>query len=285
MKVNQDSEKLLIYITVAIFAVAFIFVLVLIWKPSSSTVKTQINVIGKENSYENVQLSNYTNLIQRLLLVQNYDELYEKVNTKWLENNSYNKETLYNYLIKEGIITNSVPIIKETTALDGNAEGYYFRIAIQNEKGNIRYVVINETAPNIYTISFEQNSITSFEGKTYTYKEDGITYTLKVLASLENVAQYELNISSTKENKVTFDFASNQNVTIGLTGGQNINPSDMTTTANNVYELGPNSNLSIKLTFNLTLDKQAKISNLKLYSVKESGEDKIITIDLLGGDQ
>ncbi|MBR2784805.1 MAG: hypothetical protein IKD74_02295 [Clostridia bacterium] len=282
---NQDSEKLLIYITVAIFAVAFIFVLVLIWKPSSSTVKTQINVIGKENSYENVQLSNYTNLIQRLLLVQNYDELYEKVNTKWLENNSYNKETLYNYLIKEGIITNSVPIIKETTALDGNAEGYYFRIAIQNEKGNIRYVVINETAPNIYTISFEQNSITSFEGKTYTYKEDGITYTLKVLASLENVAQYELNISSTKENKVTFDFASNQNVTIGLTGGQNINPSDMTTTANNVYELGPNSNLSIKLTFNLTLDKQAKISNLKLYSVKESGEDKIITIDLLGGDQ
>ena len=27
------------------------------------------------------------------------------------------------------------------------------------------------------------------------------------------------------------------------------------------------------------LDKQAKISNLKLYSVKESGEDKIITID------
>ena len=285
MKVNQDSEKLLIYITVAIFAVAFIFVLVLIWKPSSSTVKTQINVIGKDNSYENVQLSNYTNLIQRLLLVQNYDELYEKVNTKWLENNSYNKETLYNYLIKEGIITNSVPIIKETTALDGSAEGYYFRIAIQNEKGNIRYVVINETAPNIYTISFEQNSITSFEGKTYIYKEDGITYTLKVLASLENVAQYELNILSTKENKVTFDFASNQNVAIGLTGGQNINPSDMTTTANNVYELGPNSNLSIKLTFNLTLDKQAKISNLKLYSVKEAGENKIITIDLLGGDQ
>ena len=247
--------------------------------------KAKNNVIGKDNSYENVQLSNYTNLIQRLLLVQNYDELYEKVNTKWLENNSYNKETLYNYLIKEGIITNSVPIIKETTALDGSAEGYYFRIAIQNEKGNIRYVVINETAPNIYTISFEQNSITSFEGKTYIYKEDGITYTLKVLASLENVAQYELNISSTKENKVTFDFASNQNVTIGLTGGQNINPSDMTTTANNVYELGPNSNLSIKLTFNLTLDKQAKISNLKLYSVKEAGENKIITIDLLGGDQ
>jgi hypothetical protein len=285
MKVNQDSEKLLIYITVAIFAVAFIFVLVLIWKPSSSTVKTQINVIGKENSYETVQLSNYTNLIQRLLLVQNYDELYEKVNTTWLENNSYTKESLYNYLIKEGIISNSVPIIKDTIALNGNAEGYYYRIAIQNEKGNIRYVVVNETTPNIYTISFEQNSITSFEGKTYTYKEDGVTYTLKVLTSLENVAQYELNISSTKENKITFDFASNQNVAIGLTGGQNINPSDMTTTANNVYELGPNSNLSIKLTFNLTLDKQAKISNLKLYSVKESGEDKIITIDLLGGDQ
>lgn len=282
---NQDNEKLLIYGVIAIFAVAFIFVLVLIWKPSKNTIKTQINVVGNNSDYETVQLSNYTNLIQRLLLVQNYNELYTKVNTNWLLDNNYTEETLYNYLIEEGIITNSVPIIKETTALDGDAEGYFYRIAIQNEKGNIRYVVINETAPNIYTISFEQNSISSLEGKTYTFREDGVTYTLKILASLENVVQYELNISSTKETKMTYDFASNQNVSMGLTTGENVTPSDITSGTNNVYEIGANSNLSVKLTFNLSLEKQARISNLKLYSVKEGNEDKVITVDWLGGEE
>ena len=282
---NQDNEKLLIYAVIAIFAVAFIFVLVLIWKPSKNTIKTQINVIGNNSDYETVQLSNYTNLIQRLLLVQNYNALYTKVNTSWLLDNNYTEESLYNYLIEEGIITNSVPIIKETTALDGDAEGYFYRIAIQNEKGNIRYVVINETAPNIYTISFEQNSISSLEGKTYTYREDGVTYTLKILASLENVVQYELNISSTKETKMTYNFASNQNVAMGLTTGENVTPSDITSGTNNVYEIGANSNLSVKLTFNLSLEKQARIINLKLYSVKEGNEDKVITVDWLGGEK
>lgn len=282
---NQDNEKLYIYIVIGFFAVAFIFVLYFIWKPSSDNIKEDINIISNEDSYEDVQLNNYLNVLNRLLIATNYDELFERIDSTWLDSNSYNKDTLYNYLIEQGIISNKVPVVKESIALSGTNGEYYYRFGIQNEKGNIRYVVINETTPNIYTISFEQNNISNMEGKTYTYVEDGITYTLKVIASLENVAQYELTLSSTREDVVTFDLSTNQCLSIELKNGAKFNPSDITSTTNNVYKMTENSQFSVKLTFNLNLEKQSEISKINFYQVSDSKGSKIVNVDLLGGEE
>ena len=282
---NQDNEKLYIYIVIGFFAVAFIFVLYFIWKPSSDNIKEDINIISNEDSYEDVQLNNYLNVLNRLLIATNYDELFERIDSTWLDSNSYNKDTLYNYLIEQGIISNKVPVVKESIALSGTNGEYYYRFGIQNEKGNIRYVVFNETTPNIYTISFEQNNISNMEGKTYTYVEDGITYTLKVIASLENVAQYELTLSSTREDVVTFDLSTNQCLSIELKNGTKFNPSDITSTTNNVYKMTENSQFSVKLTFNLSLEKQSEISKINFYQVSDSKGSKIVNVDLLGGEE
>lgn len=282
---NQDNEKLYIYIVIGFFAVAFIFVLYFIWKPSSDNIKEDINIISNEDSYEDVQLNNYLNVLNRLLIATNYDELFERIDSTWLDSNSYNKDTLYNYLIEQGIISNKVPVVKESIALSGTNGEYYYRFGIQNEKGNIRYVVFNETTPNIYTISFEQNNISNMEGKTYTYVEDGITYTLKVIASLENVAQYELTLSSTREDVVTFDLSTNQCLSIELKNGTKFNPSDITSTTNNVYKMTENSQFSVKLTFNLSLEKQSEISKINFYQVSDSKGSKVVNVDLLGGEE
>lgn len=282
---NQDNEKLYIYIVIGFFAVAFIFVLYFIWKPSSDNIKEDINIISNEDSYEDVQLNNYLNVLNRLLIATNYNELFERIDSTWLDSNSYNKDTLYNYLIEQGIISNKVPVVKESIALSGTNGEYYYRFGIQNEKGNIRYVVINETTPNIYTISFEQNNISNMEGKTYTYVEDGITYTLKVIASLENVAQYELTLSSTREDVVTFDLSTNQCLSIELKNGTKFNPSDITSTTNNVYKMTENSQFSVKLTFNLSLEKQSEISKINFYQVSDSKGSKVVNVDLLGGEE
>ena len=282
---NQDNEKLYIYIVIGFFAVAFIFVLYFIWKPSSDNIKEDINIISNEDSYEDVQLNNYLNVLNRLLIATNYNELFERIDSTWLDSNSYNKDTLYNYLIEQGIISNKVPVVKESIALSGTNGEYYYRFGIQNEKGNIRYVVINETTPNIYTISFEQNNISNMEGKTYTYVEDGITYTLNVIASLENVAQYELTLSSTREDVVTFDLSTNQCLSIELKNGTKFNPSDITSTTNNVYKMTENSQFSVKLTFNLSLEKQSEISKINFYQVSDSKGSKVVNVDLLGGEE
>lgn len=282
---NQDNEKLYIYIVIGFFAVAFIFVLYFIWKPSSDNIKEDINIISNEDSYEDVQLNNYLNVLNRLLIATNYDELFERIDSTWLDSNSYNKDTLYNYLIEQGIISNKVPVVKESIALSGTNGEYYYRFGIQNEKGNIRYVVINEATPNVYTISFEQNNISNMEGKTYTYVEDGITYTLKVIASLENVAQYELTLSSTREDVVTFDLSTNQCLSIELKNGAKFNPSDITSTTNNVYKMTENSQFSVKLTFNLSLEKQSEISKINFYQVSDSKGSKVVNVDLLGGEE
>ncbi len=282
---NQDNEKLYIYIVIGFFAIAFILVLYLIWKPSSDNIKADLNFISNENKYEEVQLKNYTNTLNKLLIANNYDELYEKIDQTWLESNSYTKDSLYNYLIKEGIISNKVPTVRESIALAGSEGKYYYRFGIQNERGNIRYLVVNEETPNVYTISFEQNSISNVEGQTYTYVEDGVKYVLKVVASLDNVAQYELTISSTREDVITYDFSSNNCLTIELANGARFNPIDITSGANNVYKMSENSQFSVMLTFNLDLKKQSEISKINLYYVSDSKGDKIVNIDLLGGEE
>ena len=282
---NQDNENLFIYIIIGFFAVAFIFVLYLIWKPSTDNIKADLNFINNENKYDEVQLKNYTNTLNKLLIASNYDELYKRVDSTWLESNSYTKDSLYNYLIKEGIISNNAPTIKESIALAGINGKCYYRFGIQNEKGNIRYIVVNEETPNVYKLSFEQNSISNVEGQTYTYIEDGVKYVLKVIASLDNVVQYELTIYSTREDVITYDFSSNNCLTIELANGTKFNPIDISSTTNNVYKMGENSQFSVKLTFNLDLKKQSEIKKINLYNVSDSKGDKAVNIDLLGGEQ
>ena len=146
-------------------------------------------------------------------------------------------------------------------------------------------MIIAETSPNVYTISFDQKSVSNLEGMNYTYVEDGIRYELKTLASLENVVQYELTISSTREDEIYFDFTSTNCVAIELKNGTKFNPIDITTAADNIYKIGENSSFTIKLTFNLNLEKQTDISKIYLYYVYEFNESKIKEIDLLGGDE
>lgn len=282
---NQNNERIYIYIVIGFFVVAFIFTLYIIWKPSSDNIKSELNIIDTDVKYENVQLNNYTTLLNELLIIKNYENLYEKVDKEWLENNSYNKDSLYDYLFTQGVITNNAPIIKESIVLPGFNEEFFYRFSIQNENGNIRYLIIAETSPNVYTISFDQKSVSNLEGMNYTYVEDGIRYELKTLASLENVVQYELTISSTREDEIYFDFTSTNCVAIELKNGTKFNPIDITTAADNIYKIGENSSFTIKLTFNLNLEKQTDISKIYLYYVYEFNESKIKEIDLLGGDE
>ncbi len=282
---NQDNEKIYIYVVIGFFAVAFILTLYLIWKPSSDNIKTELNIINNNDKYEDVQLKNYTLVVNKLLNIKNYEILFEKVDREWIENNSYTKDSLYDFLFTQGVITNDTPVIKESIALAGENGEYYYRFGIQNEKGNLRYIVINESTPNVYTISFEQNGISNLEGKSYTCIKDGIKYELKVLASLENVVQYELKISSTREDEISFDFTSTNCMSIQLKNGAKYNPIDITTAANNIYKVGENSQFSINLTFNLNLEKQANVDKINLYYVYDSKGSKIIDVDLLGGEE
>lgn len=281
---NQDNEKLYIYTAVIVLVAALIFVIVLIWKPSSNDIKRGINYIGDVTEYKELQSKNYKKIIEKMLMVNNYDELYEKIDKEWLEENAYTKDNLYDSLVEKGIISNYVPNIKDVTVVNCQ-EGTYYRFQIQNMQGNIRYIVVNETSSNDYTISFEQKSISNIEGKIYTYVEDGVTYTLKVKAVFENVVQYELNIASLREDTITYDFGNYQNVLLCLTTGEKIVPSDITATANNIYEVGQNSNITIDLTFNLLLEKNNNLEKIQLFNVLDRDGNKTINIDLLGGEK
>lgn len=281
---NQDNEKIYIYLAIAVIAIAFIFVLFIIWKPTPTDQKAAINYLDISTTYDEIQENNYKNILERLLMVNNYDELFERINTEWLEENNYTKDSLYNYLVEKGIISNNVPIIKDTVTINLNDDMVY-RYQVQNAQGNLRYVIINEKNSNEFTISFEQENISKFEGKVYTYVEDGVTYTITTKAILENVVQYNLAISSQREDTITYDLSRLQNVYLDLDTGESYIPTDITSRTESVYAVEQNGTFDVDISFTLTLEKHSHIKSMSLYHVLDRDGEKTIKIDMLGGEE
>jgi hypothetical protein len=122
------------------------------------------------------------------------------------------------------------------------------------------------------------------KGKEYKDVIDGVTYTLKTKAALENLIQYELTIESTREDTITYDLSAVTNVFLMLKTGESIMPIDITSREVNIYEVQNGGKISVDLTFNLSLEKISNIEKMQLFHVYDRDGEKMIEIDMLGGE-
>lgn len=280
----EDSEKKYIYAVIAVVAIILIGVIILIWTPTSDVIKDKLTLCDVTGEYDVIQKENYTEVINRLLLIKNYDELFEKVDTNWLQENNYTKESLYTWLFENFIISNSAPNIIESTAVAAK-DSYYFRYKLQTSNNLERYIIVNESIPNNYTISFEQDTISKLNGKTYVYVEDDVKYEIKVVSMLENLLQYELTVTNTGTNTYYYNFNTNDAIVLNLNDGTNIIPTDITTLASNEYVLPQNSSFSIKVTFNINIEKQNLIEALTFNNAYDDTSKRDIKVLLKEGEE
>ena len=96
---TEQKEKIYIYAVIAFVCCIVIGVIVVIWMPDNTS-KSKLNSINVTKSYEEVQNEHYTDVVNELLLIKNYDKLYEKVDKEWMESNELDKESLYNWLFE-----------------------------------------------------------------------------------------------------------------------------------------------------------------------------------------
>lgn len=257
----ENSEKRYIYAAIAIVVIILIGVIILIWTPTSNTIKDKLTLCETTGEYDSIQSENYSNVISKLLLIKNYDSLFEKIDKAWLEDNKYTKESLYTWLFENFIISNSSPNIIESTAVAAE-DSYYFRYKLHTSTNEEKYIIVNETIPNYYTISFEQDTISQLNGKTYTYINDGIKYEISVITILDNLLQYEVKVTNEGDKTYYYNLNTNDSIVLNLSDGNNIIPADITTLANNEYVLPKGGEFSVKVTFNINISKHNLIESL-----------------------
>lgn len=267
----DNKEKIYIYTVIVIISIIVLGVIIIIWTPNDKN-KKLVNTLNNTNneSYEEIQNDNYSDLLKYMLQIKNYDSLFEKVDTEWLNENNFDKESLYSWLFENLIISNDEPNIIKIDNIDAN-DNFYYRVTIQDINNKLKYIVINETLPNKYTISFEQDTIKKYNGKTYTFDDNGTTYKVTVLNTLENLIQYQIDVVNNSSDYMYYDFNYNDSISIKLNSGENIYATDITSYAVNEYEIVSGGSFSIKAVFTLSLQKQNEIESI----VFNNASDKI----------
>ena len=285
---TEQKERILIYATVGIIIVLLIIVLAMIWIPDSKIIRRNLNSCADVGDYETVQKEYYTNKMKKLLVTSNYSELFDKIDKKWLDDMKLDKDTLYDWLKENKIIKGSYPVIKSITCIPA-AQNYYYRMEIEitDENGAIdsRYVVVNESVPNVYTVSFEQNAVSGLSGKTFyaTYK-DNFRLECKITSVMSNIIQYDIQLDNIGDKYFHISLATMSSLILNMKNGTHYKASDITSLTDNAFDMDPGSYLNFKATFNVVVDSQNDIENLTFTDVNNGNGSIDLTFKLEEGE-
>ena len=280
----SDEEKKYIYPAIAVIVIIILIVIVLIWSPKKENIiENTIDNVPVAENYVDIQKEKYISILNRILLLDNYDELYEKINKDWIDENKLSsKQEIYDWLFENFIISSVKPNIVDTEVFTStDIYIYKFFIDINGVQKNI---TINEYAPNNYDISFEQDEINALSNKIYNYEVDGLQYLVTIDYASDSVIQYTVKCTNTTDNMYEFNFTTNSSANLGLENNENINAIDITTATSNQYKLGKNGTFELKFTFNINLEKQSLINSINFTSVYKNNTKVPMSIFLNGGD-
>ena len=147
------KEKILTYGIIIIICIIIIMIIGAIWIPTFSKITEEHYNTYETKDYESTMISYYQKYFNENIKITNFDELYSKINSSYLETVGIeDKEKLKEYLIENRYISmtfniNSV-ILGETT------EQNNIFLVSYNVDDELKYISVNESSPYNFTISF-----------------------------------------------------------------------------------------------------------------------------------
>ncbi len=278
----KPEELKYLYPIIALIAVIMIATLIFIWWPSDKTMNN-INVINTNGDYADIQLEKYSNILNSLLKLSNFDSLYSKISNEWKEKNGFTSEAeVKDYLFKNLYITPyDINIISKQVY--SSKDIYVFKFTIDSNGKNVS-VVINETAPYKYDISFEENEISALSNLEYKYSNDGVNYNVDTQYVSDSLIQYEVTVNNVGENKYLWLMNEINKIELKLNDGSTIKCSDVTSFGLNTVDVVKGTTFNFKITFNISLDKQSMIESINFSNIYMNGNINTVVIPINGGD-
>lgn len=259
----DKKERILIFGVIAVVAAMIIFMIVLIWKPTSlDSIEANLNTIQITGEYEKVQKSTYEDLLKRLLLIPYYDELYTYIDQEWVTNDmKMDKDQLQEWLVSENIISRVEPQILECVLVQSN-DMYIYRYGVANGSTK-KFVLINEKKPGEFTISFEQDGISKLEGTTHHTMHEDMYYECKIVSVVNNVMQFDIKITNDSDLEHYYSIRDNYSISLMLDDDTAIDATDISSAAGDEVNLWPGNSFDVRVTFFVSMDKQNQIAGIR----------------------
>lgn len=262
---------------IVMFVIASIIVLIIIWWPKSATknnkIVTYTSINGEEES-----LKLYLSNLKELLISDNTDKLFEKMNDEFLQKYSLNKENFKEFMDDNQYISKN-PILQGSSISKQEGDIYIYRIEYLTFGGLKKYVNVIETQPYEYTLSFEQDNLPIVGGKAATNNSSNITYTAKISEIKDNSIRYSVEIINNGDKTVKYNFDNADNVYLVLTDNTTIKLGAAVMSSEDDI-LTPNGIINKEFFFQLGTEYHDKIKYLVIKSIEIDGNSQQVTINL-----
>lgn len=278
---SEKKEKILIYSAIGIVICLIIGVIILIWTPFFKNIETSsLNRYDSDKTYESMMKNYYSKLAENYLKINNFDYLYDYISEDYKTNiNASSKDEIKNYLISNGLISSNITInqvsysnIDETSAI--------YRVFYTSNLGN-RYMNITETEPYKFTLSFEQNDVSTLSNnQNIEFNKNMVKYSFKLVEADNSSVRYSLTIDNMSDNQYEFSFSALNSIQLIYNETSYMNMASVANSSSVKYDISPGSSKSIEILFNLPFENQMNVSGFLFRDVNIDGTYHNIKLEI-----
>ena len=163
----EKKNDINIYILSGIIVFVILIIVIIYSLVTNIGDDNEVNIL-EEVDYKSRSIEAYTNILKDLLVPDNSQNIFEKLDESFKNNEGITEDNIYNYLVNNGLVSSNIQI-EDCNIFERNTYVVY-RFKYDGFLPD-RYVNLIETEPFNYTLSFDQsdfNNIIFEENIEYT---------------------------------------------------------------------------------------------------------------------
>lgn len=275
----NENEKKYIYIAFILIMVLLIIALFLIWSPmftNNTSFSKEMQKISLYNTeeYQNQKTEYYKSVVKDVINKENFEKNKAYINKEYMLENNLTDGNIYDYLVDNNLLTiNSNSMVLYNSSIKTNGEKIIYTYKYKTgEKENLIHVI--EDYYEQYSVSFDQKSYPIIEKEGYVVEKDNLIIKIIPEASYEKSLLFNIEIINNSTDEYVFGFNSLNSASITDFDKEEhiLNTLIVGNETSNINSV-PGSNVKFKLAFELSVEEQCDLREIKFNEVKKNSSE------------
>lgn len=272
----EKKNDINIYILSGIIVFVILIIVIIYSLVTNIGDDNEVNIL-EEVDYKSRSIEAYTNILKDLLVPDNSQNIFEKLDESFKNNEGITEDNIYNYLVNNGLVSSNIQI-EDCNIFERNTYVVY-RFKYDGFLPG-RYVNLIETEPFNYTLSFDQSDFNNiiFE-ENIEYTSEYIELAIEDSEVTDSTVKMNFRIYNISDNDIQINLNDIYTISLVLNDGETITQNSIVANENmNNYILKPNSNILVEASFDVSEGQQPNIVGILFRNISVNGENKDIEI-------
>lgn len=200
---SQRKAIVVFILGVILVVIITILILIFIWIPEKDEEKVteyKVGIVENQSVSESDVVSRYYDELYVLILNNDVDGLYKLLSSDYIKYNEYDKEKVTEYLKNKEVLGKSLELVQyESIYLTEYNNVYSLDLKVKDEAYSLN-VVVRETAPEQYTISFDK--FIDYASNVYENTINSVTMNIYGRIRYVNSVEFDFKLTNTYSKEI-----------------------------------------------------------------------------------